>query len=404
MKLRALSIALIGFLVMFFSSGIKSVFQVNFVALAESFDVSRAALSIPGSLFMLVVGVGSLVAGFLCDRIGVKRTLMLSSALAGVALVSAAASDSFPVFIGMYGGVAALAFAGVQWVPLGVLVDQTFSEKTKGIALAAVTNGTAAGFALLAPLWVWLNVREDWNTVFLGLGLFLLVALTALIGFGLRVPRSTTIATSAPRTPTNWRGVLAGAEFWILALSFAGCGVNMAFIDVHLVPLLQDRNADPAAVASTLTALGIFEIIGGFAVGALAARSPFRLLLSSLYLVRGLSVFMLVAAGSQIAYVAFGAIFGLTYLGTVIITSLYCLRFYGKEIKGTVFGALWFGHQLGGVACVSLGALAYDLYGDYYPVLWATGAISLLSAALALTMPARISAGRQTQVAVGEAR
>lgn len=401
MKLRILSIVLVGFLVMFFSSSIKSVFQVNFVTLAESFGVSRGALSIPGSLFMLVVGVGSLVAGFLCDRIGVKRTLMLSSALAGLALVSTAASDSFLVFIGMYGGVAALAFAGVQWVPLGVLIDQTFSEKTKGVALAAVTNGTAAGFALLAPLWVWLNVREDWNTVFLGLGLFLLVALTALIGFGLRVAPSTTNETSSSRTPTDWRGVLAGVEFWFLALSFAGCGVNMAFIDVHLVPLMQDRSADPAAVASTLTALGVFEIIGGFAVAALAVRSPFRVLLSSLYLVRGLAVFMLVAAGSELAYAVFGAIFGLTYLGTVIITSLYCLRFYGKEVKGTVFGALWFGHQLGGVACVSLGAWAYDVQGDYYAVVWATGGISLVSALLALTMPNRVGATRQ--VAVGEA-
>ncbi len=403
MKLRTLSIVLIGFLVMFFSSGIKSVFQVNFVTLAESFDVSRGALAIPGSLFMLVVGVGSLVAGFLCDRIGVKRTLMLSSALAGVALISTAASDSFVVFIGMYGGVAALAFAGVQWVPLGVLIDQTFSDKTKGVALAAVTNGTAAGFAVLAPLWVWLNVRQDWNTVFLGLGLFLLVAMTALIGFGLRVPPSTTTESSSPRTPTDWRGVLTGAEFWFLALSFAGCGATMAFIDVHLVPLMQDRSADPAAVASTLTALGIFEIIGGFAVAALAVRSPFRVLLSSLYLVRGLSVFLLVAGGGELAYVIFGAIFGLTYLGTVIITSLYCLRFYGKEVKGTVFGALWFGHQLGGVACVSLGAWAYDIQGDYYLVLWVTGAISLVSALLALTMPARMGTERQAQLAVSEA-
>jgi len=401
MKPRTLSVVLVGFLVMFFSSGVKSVFQVNFVTLAESFHVTRGALSIPGSLFMLVVGVGSLIAGFLCDRIGVKRTLMLGSSLAGVALASAGLSNSFPVFVGMYGGVAALAFAGVQWVPMGVLIDQTFTKKTKGIAFAAVSNGTAVGFAVLGPLWVWLNANQDWSTVFLWLGLFLLVPLTALIGFGLRVPRSTTTDRLRARTPTDWRSVLTGAEFWFLALSFAGCGVNMAFIDVHLVPLMQDRGTDPSAVASTLTALGVFEVVGGFAAAALAVRMPFRALLSCLYLVRGLSVFMLVAAGSKLAYVVFGAIFGLTYLGTVILTSLYCLRFYGKEVKGTVFGALWFGHQLGAVGCVSLGAWVYDLHHDYSPVVLATGGISLASALLALTMPTKASGKRP--VAVSEA-
>lgn len=402
MNPRTLSVVLVGFLVMFFSSGVKSVFQVNFVTLAESFHVTRGALSIPGSLFMLVVGVGSLIAGFLCDRIGVKRTLMIGSSLAGVALVGAAASDSFPVFVGTYGGVAALAVGGVQWVPLGVLVDQTFTKKTKGIAFAAVSNGTALSFAVLGPLWVWLNAHQEWSTVFLWLGLFLLVPLTALVGFGLRVPRSTKTEISRARSPTDWRSVLTGAEFWFLALSFAGCGVNMAFIDVHLVPLMQDRGTDPAAVASTLTALGIFEIVGGFAVAALAVRSPFRVLLSFLYLVRGLSVFMLAAGGSELTYAIFGAIFGLTYLGTVLVTSLYCLHFYGKEVKGTVFGALWFGHQLGAVACVSLGAWVHDLHGDYYPVVLATGGISLVSALLALTMPAR--AGAERPVAVGGAR
>ncbi len=400
MKPRALSVLLVGFLVMFFSSGVKGVFQVNFVTLAKSFGVTREALSIPASLFMLGVGVGSLIAGFLCDRIGAKRTLMLGSSLAGLALVSAAASDSFPVFVGMYGGVAALAFAGVQWVPVGVLIDQTFT-KTKGIAFAAASNGTAVGVAVLGPLWVWLNVHQDWGTVFLWLGIFLLVPLTALIGFGLRIPRSTTTEPFSARAPTDWRSVLAGSEFWFLALSFAGCGVNMAFIDVHLVPLMQDRGTNPAAVASTLTALGIFEVIGGFAVAALAVRTPFRVLLSFLYFARGLSVFMLAAAGSDLAYVTFGAIFGLTYLGTVIVTSLYCLRFYGKEVKGTVFGALWFGHQLGAVGCVSLGAWVHDLHGNYYPVVLATGGISLVSALLAATMPTR---GGERLVAVGEGR
>jgi len=136
-------------------------------------------------------------------------------------------------------------------------------------------------------------------------------------------------------------------------------------------------------------------------VAALAVRTPFRVLLSFLYFARGLSVFMLAAAGSDLAYVTFGAIFGLTYLGTVIVTSLYCLRFYGKEVKGTVFGALWFGHQLGAVGCVSLGAWVHDLHGNYYPVVLATGGISLVSALLAATMPTR---GGERLVAVGEGR
>ena len=376
----------VGFLVMFFSSAVKNVFQVNFRSIADALDVSRGQLSISGSIFMLTMGVGSMVAGFLCDRVGPKRTILFGSAVAGLAFVTSAVSQSFPVFIGMYGVVAALALAGMQYVPMGVLVDQVFADRSKGIAYAALTNGTAIGFVVLSPLWVWLNVHQAWHTVFLWIGLFFILPLTLLIAFGLRVPEAVESAPTA-KVATNWRGVLSSVEFYFLAVSFMGCGVNMAFIDIHFVPLMQDRGTDAVIVASTLSVLGIFEMIGAFVAGALAARAPYRILLSSFYFVRGLSVFMLAAAGTRFEYTIFAAIFGMTYLGTVIVTSLYCLRFFGKEVKGSVFGALWFVHQVGAFAAVALGGWARDAFGDYQAVVLVTGGISLFSAFVALLIP-----------------
>lgn len=382
-----LLLLLVAFLIMFFSSSVKGVFQVNFTSIREWFGVSYGGLAIAGSIFVLATGLGSFGSGYLCDRMGAKWTIALGSAVAGASLIVAAVSSSFIVFVVMFGALGALAVAAMQYVPMGVLVDRVFSERTKGLAYASVLNGTAIGFIVLSPVWVWLNVRYEPQTVFLWLGFFFLLPLTALAAFGLR-GRGTSARPDSASARVNWReGVLTSRQFWFLALSFAGCGVNMAFIDIHLVPAMEDNRVTPVVIGSTLSVLGIFELIGGFVAGLLTARFSHRPLLSGFYFVRAMSVLLLAVASSPLSYTIFAAVFGLTYLGTVVLTSLYCLRFFGDSIKGSVFGALWLVHQIGAFIAVALGGLARDAFGDYALVIIITAAISLASAVIAARMP-----------------
>jgi len=137
----------LGFLVMFLSTGIKSVYQVYFSQLADQFGRGRADFAWSASLFMLVTGLMSPLCGALCDRLGPLRTLLVGALTGGAALIGVSqASRSLSVFVLVYGIGAAFALAAMSFVPMGMLVDRLFEQKKKGLVYAIVTNGTAVGF------------------------------------------------------------------------------------------------------------------------------------------------------------------------------------------------------------------------------------------------------------------
>ncbi|WP_431258604.1 MFS transporter [Roseateles chitinivorans] len=142
----------VGFLVMFFSTSIKSVYQVYFADLATHFGRGRSDFAWSGSVFMLVTGLVSPLVGALSDRHGPLRTEVVGCLAAGAALTGASLFDrSLPVFVLGYGLLAAFGLAAMTYVPMGVLVDRLFEQKKSGLAYAVVTNGTSISFIVLSP-------------------------------------------------------------------------------------------------------------------------------------------------------------------------------------------------------------------------------------------------------------
>ena len=376
-----------GFMLMFLSSTVKNVFQVWFVDICNSFGISRSEFSFSGTTFMLVTGVGSWMAGILSDRIGASRTILLGSFFIAVSFIGSALIANFYFFVAMYGGMAALALAAIQYVPMGVLVDQTFSGKNKGIVYALLVNGTGLGFVILSPIWVQLNLSYSWQQIYMAVGLVFLLLVVPMVYFTLPkddAPQQKPAERRHASRREMWGDTLSQPAFWFIALSFFGCGVNMAFIDIHFVPMMQDENTAPAVTGLALSVLGALEMVGGFVAGWLTGRMKPAILLSGFYALRAMSGWWLMNATDENTLIAFSAVFGMTYLGTVIVTSLFCLSFFGAENKASVFGLVFFIHQIGAALSTWAGARIFDSYGDYaYAVAIAVG-FSILSAVLAL--------------------
>jgi predicted MFS family arabinose efflux permease len=133
--------------------------------------------------------------------------------------------------------------------------------------------------------------------------------------------------------------------------------------------MMQERlSGEPTGavlVASTLSILGAAELIGAFVVGWLLRFSAPAMLLAILYTLRTFSMLILHSASDTWHYLAFATVFGLTYMGTVIITSVMCLRCYGAEIKGKMFGFLFTVHQLMVFLTAWLGGMTYEFTQSY---------------------------------------
>ena len=162
----------------------------------------------------------------------------------------------------------------------------------------------------------------------------------------------------------------------------------MAYIDVHLVPMLQERFADdsPVIVATSLSVLGAAELVGAFLVGYLLRFLSAALMLAALYGMRVFSLMVLLYAETLEAMLVFAVVFGLSYMGTVIVTSLMCLQAYGAQVKGKIFGCLFSVHQVFVFATIWLGGISYDVTGSYQWITYLTIGLSGLSVAIGLLL------------------
>jgi MFS family permease len=78
----------------------------------------------------------------------------------------------------------------------------------------------------------------------------------------------------------------------------------------------------------------------------------------------------------------FSAIIGLLWLSTVPLTSGLVAQIFGPRYMATLFGIVFFGHQVGSFLGVWLGGWLYDAYGSYDLVWWLSIALGLIAALL----------------------
>ena len=104
--------------------------------------------------------------------------------------------------------------------------------------------------------------------------------------------------------------------------------------------------------------------------------------LSFIYLLRGLLIVgLMVSPKTEVVIFIFSASMGLLWLSTVPLTSGIIAQVFGLRYMATLFGIVFFSHQLGSFLGIWLGGLLYDATGSYN-VVWWLGAILGLAAAI----------------------
>ena len=80
---------------------------------------------------------------------------------------------------------------------------------------------------------------------------------------------------------------------------------------------------------------------------------------------------------------------GSLWLATVPLTSGLIAYIYGPRYMGTLYGIVFFSHQLGGFLGVWMGGMFYDLYGSYDAVWWVGIGVGAFSAVVHLPIRER---------------
>jgi predicted MFS family arabinose efflux permease len=162
------------------------------------------------------------------------------------------------------------------------------------------------------------------------------------------------------------RTAFAHPSYVLLTSGFFVCGFHIAFISVHLPPYLSDQGLGKGLAAWAISLIGLFNVIGAYMSGILGGVHPRRLLLSGIYLSRGLAfaIFLLLPTGTGTVLV-FAALIGLLWLSTVPLTSGLIALMFGTRHIGMLFGVVFLSHQVGAFTGALLGGTIYERTGSY---------------------------------------
>ncbi len=382
-----------------------------FVAPWEAdFGVDRATVSFVSFVSFLVYGFTQPVVGRLVDRFGSRLVLSLSVLLVGLSLAATTLSRGLPELTLLYGVVASLGFGGASGVAASVAVTHWFSSN-RGLAFGVIEAGMAAGQLVLVPTSLVLIGVFGWRGTMLLLGAFSVLIVFPLLYLLLRSsPKTTGLkpygrgldtdldterdtpvereTLSAAVAGTKLGAVFASRAFWGLALPFFICGVTTAgMIDTHLVPFAHDHGFSTEVVGTAVALLAAFNILGTLLSGPLADRFDNRRILATLYFVRALSLFLLLAVNQPGLLFMFGVVFGLVDFAVLAPVNVLTSHYFEGYSLGFMFGVLSLCHQVGSAVGAFVPGLLYTLTGSYTVSFVVAASALLVGAVLSVTLP-----------------
>lgn len=333
----------------------------------------------------LIWGLTQPLTGMIADRFGALRVLIVSGIVYALGLVVMSYAGTAGYFTVGCGLLIGIGLSGTAFGAVYGALSRLFPANQRSWALGVAGAFGGLGQFCMVPLVQNLLGHLHWNAVLLVLAVITL-AVTPF-AFSLR-DHPGLVSANEPQQSMGQavREAMSHRGFWLLNTGFFACGFQLAFIAVHMPSYLIDKGLGASTAGAALALIALANIVGTYLCGYLGGILRRKYLLAGLYLVRSLAMLLFVAMPLTPASVyAFSLVIGLLWLGTVPLTSGLVSQVFGVRYITTLFGFVFFGHQLGGFLGVWLGGIVFDSMHSYQP-LW-IGSIVLGFLASALHWP-----------------
>ncbi len=386
-----------GSLILIVGFAIRASFGVFQIPIEEEFGWLRADFSLAIAIQNLAWGIGQPLFSMIAEKYGDRKAIFLGSVLyaVGVILSSYAVTPLAHQFLEILIG---FGIAGMGFGVILAVIGRTTSEKHRSLALGIATSAGSLGQIIGPPVIEKLLQQMPWQEVFMVLAVIVMASMVLLPMIKSKPP------TAMQGNDLSMSEVLGKAlkdpSFAMIFLGFFSCGFQIAFITAHFPAYIAEMcSAIPQnsvlrsmGIAST-SSLGAFSIaiigtanlVGTITAGALGSRFPKKSLLSLIYLGRTIAaaLFIMIPMTPD-SVVIFSIVMGSLWLATVPLTSGLVGHIYGMKFMGTLYGIVFFSHQLGGFLGVWLGGLFYDQFGNYDLVWWVGIGVGAFSAIIHL--------------------
>ena len=343
--------------------GVRSAFGLFLQPMSLENGWGRETFSIAMAIQNLLWGLMGPFAGGIADRHGAGRVVGFCGASYVVGLiVMAFTSTPFGLHAGS-GFLIGLALSGTTFATLLAVIMRVTPPEKRSTALGIATAAGSFGQFSILPLTQYLIGKFDWNNALLGLAcVAALMIPLAFFTSGKAAPQQ----GSQQSIVEALREAMREKSFHLLFWGFFVCGFHVSMLTVHLPSYVVDNGLKPEHGMLALALIGLFNMIGSFSFGYLGGKFSKKYLLSGIYTIRAILIFILISFPLTPATLYFFAAgIGLLWLGTVPLTNGLVAQIFGMRYAGMLGGVVFLGHQIGSFIGIWLAGWLYDHTGSY---------------------------------------
>ena len=390
-------VLIVGSIIVMTGFAIRASFGVFQIPIAEEFGWLRADFSLAIAIQNLFWGIGQPIFGAIAEKIGDRKAIILGALFYAAGLLLSAGATT-PLAHQFYETLVGFGVAGTGFGVVLAVVGRASSAENRSMSLAIATAAGSAGQMIGAPLAEVLLGYMTWQMVFVTFASAILAVLLLL-----PLMRAPQMASKAELEETMGQILVRAFKdpsYSMIFLGFFSCGYQLAFVTAHF-PAFVTEMCSPIGQTGILAGLGITttsalgavsisligfaNIAGTIAAGWAGKRFTKKYLLAGIYLGRTLvAAWFILTPMTPTTVILFSLLMGSLWLATVPLTSGLVAHIYGLRYMGTLYGIVFFSHQLGSFLGVWLGGKLYDIYGTYTYVWWVGVGVGLFSAIIHL--------------------
>jgi len=384
------------------SFAVRVSFGVFQIPIAEEFGWLRSEFSLAIAIQNLAWGFGQPVFAAVAEKIGDRKAIIAGALIYAAGMILSAWSTT-PLEHQVYAWLVGFGIAGTGFGVILAIVGRAASDDNRSMSLAIVTAAGSIGQIIGAPIAQWLLSFMEWQNVFL---IFALVILALILPLPLmRSPKTALKAEIEDGMSVILTKSLKDPSFSLIFMGFFSCGYQLSFVTAHFPALVTemcapissnsflysiDITSTSALGAVAISLIGLANIAGTLLAGWAGKYYSKKYLLAGIYTGRTIfgAMFILFPI-TPMTVILFSIGMGSLWLATIPLTSGLIAQIYGLRYMGTLYGIVFFSHQLGAFLGVWLGGRMYDIYGTYTLVWWIGIGIGAFSAIVHLPIRER---------------
>ncbi|MEE9517479.1 MAG: MFS transporter [Candidatus Adiutricales bacterium] len=379
-------------------------FSTFFNPMTEEFGWSRAKMAGVYSLSRLEGGIEGPLVGWLIDRFGARKLLLIGCVMTGFGFILISQISSLWHLYLVFGIILSIGYNMGFSHGTGAVIAKWFIRK-RGRALSILITGNGIGGAVFVPLIAFLIVTFGWRWAITIVGISTFLIPLPLSFFMRSTPEKMglvpdgeplTAASSMDsdenemlleETDFTVLEALRTRAFWIYVGSMVLRSCILSSIVVHQIPHLTDIGIPYQQASRVLGLMVLFSVPGRFVFGWLGDRFDKRILLFLLCLQQGLGLFIFVNARTIELLYLFVLVYGLSYGGVIPLTIALRADLFGRRNYATIAGVSQFFSMFGTVVAPVLAGLLYDKTQSYAIAFYIFIALIILSGVLFMLLP-----------------